>query len=109
MVTWTTAAPIRIISPIQFVFEQATRGEVFAESSMRQRVATEHGLPMRVMFDGIRVRRLMLSTVDGQVRLPVTVEAQPSQPHAVGYGFLVDAGQNRPAIHLDFLRLSDVD
>jgi hypothetical protein len=47
--------------------------------------------------------------VDGVIRLPVPFQAQFSQPHAVGNGVLVDAGEDEAAVDLDFLRLTDVD
>src|SRR6185437_10251452 len=84
----------------------ALEREVFSKGAVGQGMAGQFGLPVRVVLDGIAVDGLECSAVDGEVRLPVSVEIQGSEGDSARDGCLVDGRGHALAVPGDFARQS---
>ena len=98
-----------LVADADLVVRKAFDREVLAELPVCEVVPAEVLLPVAVGLDLIDEHGTLLSTVSGQVTLPVAIDVQtPHHPAAVNR-VLPYPGVDDPALPLDVLRETDVD
>ena len=97
-----------VVTDAHLVVREAFDGEVLAELSVGEVVASELPLPIAVGIDLIDEHRAMLAAVGEAVRLIVAVDVDvPDHPRAV-HGLLPDRGPDGLPVPLHLARSSDV-
>ena len=84
------------------IFQQTVGSEVLPKYAPRQLLAGQFSPPIIVVFERVAVDGLMLSPVNGEIRLPVAVQIKLSQSDAASGGLLVDRGSRYCSPPCDF-------
>jgi hypothetical protein len=82
------------ITEVDRVFQRTVDREILAKDSWRQRPARQLAPPILVVREGVAVDGLVLTAVDGEIRLAVAIQVQLSQRNAVFNRLLVDPGRD---------------
>jgi hypothetical protein len=82
--------------------------EVLAELSVDEVAPLQVFLPIAIRFDLVDKDGALLSSMSGQVALPVSFQVQPADPAAAAHRILPDSGVYRAPPPLDVAWQSDV-